>query len=273
VDLYEEGDMDTKRGLDLRKFIIDHTRKTLPGALREKLFNFSFNIAPEQFQKFAYLYGGAPKMEPGLVALRNRGFDPRVIFDVGAFEGTFCRMARRIWPRSQIVMFEGNQEKESVLSSVARQVNAQLKMSLLGPEDGKDVDFFVMESGSSILEENSPLKRSVVRHTMARLDTVAGGLRPDFLKLDVQGFELQVLRGADEILQSVEAVMMEVSLIEINKGAPLFAEVVGFMADRGFEVADIIEIHRRPLDQATNQVDLFFVRSAHALLSDHRHFV
>ena len=65
---------------------------------------------------------------------------------------------------------------------------------------------------------------------------------------------------------------MEFSLIEINKGAPLFAEVVGFMANHGFAVADVLEIHRRPLDQATNQVDLFFVRANHSLFSDHRHY-
>ncbi len=130
-------------------------------------------------------------------------------------------------------------------------------MSLLGPEDDKQVEFFVMESGSSVFEENSPLEREIVKKKTARLDTIAGEQRPDFLKLDVQGFELQVLSGATQILKSVEAVMMEVSLIEINKGAPMLAEVVQFMAERGFEVGDILEIHRRPLDQATNQVDLF----------------
>lgn len=256
----------------MKKFLANGTRTTLPKSLREKIFNFGFQIAPEQFQKFAYLYGGAPKMEPGLTALRNRGFDPKIIFDVGAFEGTFCRMARRIWPQSQIVMFEANMDKEPILAPVARQADADLKMSLLGPEDGEEVEFFIMGSGSSVFEENSPLDRKIIKQKTARLDTAAGDLRPDFLKMDVQGFELQVLRGADEVLQSAEAVMMEVSLLEINKGAPLLAEVVGFMAERGFEVADILEIHRRPLDQATNQVDLFFVPSDHKLLSDHRHF-
>lgn len=256
----------------MKTYLIDKARMTLPRTFREKLFNFGFNVAPEQFQKFAFLYGGAPKMELGLTALKARGFDPKVIFDVGAFEGTFCQMARRIWPDSRIMMFEANADKEPILQSVATQTGADLRIGLLGPEDGKEVDFFVMESGSSVFEENSPLDRRVLKQKTAQLDTLAGDLRPDFLKLDVQGYELQVLSGANAVLRAAEAVMMEVSLIEINAGAPLFAEVVSFMADRGFEVADIMEIHRRPLDRATNQVDLFFVRSDHALLSDRRHF-
>lgn len=256
----------------MKKFILDRAKASLPIGLRKKCFNFGFHVCPEQFNRFSYLYGGAPKMELGLTALQERGFNPKIIFDVGAFEGTFCEMARRIWPHSQIVMFEANQDKLPILESVAKRTNADVKMKLLGPEDGNEVEFFVMESGSSVMEENSPLDRRVVIHETSRLDTTAGDLRPDFLKLDVQGFELEVLRGANEVLQSVEAVMMEVSLIEINKGAPLFAEVVRFMADRGFEVGDVLEIHRRPLDQATNQVDLLFVRSNHPLLSDRRHF-
>lgn len=256
----------------MKKAMVQIAKDYFPNSIKTAIFNFGFQIAPQQFENFCYLYGRSPKMEMGLQALKRRGFEPRVIFDVGAFEGRFCRMARRIWPHSQIMMFEANREKEPILTSVASQENAELKMSLLGSIDDKEVEFFVMERGSSVLEENSPQKRNIIKTKTSRLDTISGDLQPDFLKLDVQGFELQVLLGAEKALQSAEAVMMEVSLIEINKGAPLFAETVGFMANRGFEVADIMEIHRRPLDKATNQVDLFFVKSDHQLLADHRHF-
>ncbi len=99
----------------MKKLLVDGARAIFPKSLSNKFFDFGFQIAPEQFEKFCYLYGKSPKMELGLAALRNRGFEPKTIFDVGAFEGTFCQMARRIWPNSQIVMFEANDDKKPIL--------------------------------------------------------------------------------------------------------------------------------------------------------------
>jgi hypothetical protein len=82
----------------------------------------------------------------------------------------------------------------------------------------------------------------------------------NFLKIDVQGYELEVLRGATNSLQAFEAVLLEVAIIEINEGAPLLHEVTTFMAARGFIASEICEIHRRPLDKAMSQIDVIFVR-------------
>jgi len=57
---------------------------------------------------------------------------------------------------------------------------------------------------------------------------------PVFLKLDVQGYELEVLRGGNNLLSKTEVVVLECSLIEYNTGAPLIADVISFMKDRGF---------------------------------------
>ena len=94
----------------------------------------------------------------------------------------------------------------------------------------------------------------------------------DFIKLDVQGYELEVLRGAQRILAGVEAVLLEVSLLKINRGAPILDEVVAFMRERQFVAYEILEIHRRPLDRAMNQVDIIFVRQDSPLLADTSHY-
>ena len=66
--------------------------------------------------------------------------------------------------------------------------------------------------------------------------------------------------------------MLEIAIIEINEGAPLLHDVIAFMRSLGFVAYDILEIHRRPLDKALNQVDIVFVREQSVLLSDKRHF-
>jgi hypothetical protein len=96
-------------------------------------------------------------------------------------------------------------------------------------------------------------------------------IKADFIKLDVQGFELEVLKGASKTLESAEVVLMEVSLIEINKGAPLINEVMQFMVSRGFICYDICSIVRRPLDKALWQTDLIFVNKSSSLVASKKY--
>lgn len=248
------------------------SRRFLPAAFKRRVVSFGRKLDPDSFQELAYADFFAPNMALGLRHLAARGLQPQHIVDVGAFHGDWSRMARDIWPEAHITMLEANLDKKPILAPVADQIGAQLDFAVLGPEDGAEVVFHVMESGSSVLPENSPLdRREEVRQTQ-RLDTLFPENKPDFIKLDVQGYELEVLKGASDILAGAQAVLMEVALIEINKNAPLMTEVVGFMRARGFEVADVLELHRRPLDRATNQVDLIFVPAMSPLLSDKRHF-
>ena len=59
------------------------------------------------------------------------------------------------------------------------------------------------------------------------------------MKIDAPGYELEILKGSGRMLETLKTVLLEVSLIEINQGAPLFAEVVSFMNDKGFVPYDI----------------------------------
>lgn len=210
-------------------------------------------------------------MKLGLLAAHSRGLNPKVIIDVGAFEGNWTRMAKETWPTAKIIMVEANEQKLEKLSKVQKEVEAELHSALLGSADGNEVQFFVMESGSSVFEEESSTPRQAIKKTTQALDTLLAHLPSvDFIKLDTQGFELEVLRGASRLLETAQAVLMEVSLIQINRGCPLIHEVLAFMKERGFQSYDILEIHRRLLDGATNQIDILFVRENSPLIADKR---
>lgn len=250
----------------MKTFIINAAKAALPVRLRSALFHFAFNVAREEFDEFAYRYAHAPNMRRALIAAKERGFAPKVVLDIGAFEGGWTRMAKSIWPDASIIMVEANEEKRAKLETAASDANARLKFALLGAEDGKMVDFYVMGSGSSVFEEESRFERKKVQKTVLSLDTLLADVdRADFIKIDTQGYELEVLKGASRLLGRAEAVLLEVSLIEINEGAPLLDDVLAFMRAKGFFTYDIAEIHRRQLDQATNQIDLLFVRDGSPL--------
>jgi hypothetical protein len=76
----------------------------------------------------------------------------------------------------------------------------------------------------------------------------------------VQGFELEVLAGAQSTLDRTEVVVSEVSLLPYNKGAPLMHEVIAYLAEREFLPYDICGGLRRTSDMALFQTDMIFAR-------------
>jgi hypothetical protein len=87
--------------------------------------------------------------------------------------------------------------------------------------------------------------------------------------VDVEGFELDVVAGAEAILPDTDVVLLEVSLFRLNGANPQLGDVVCAMRDRGYSVYDVYGGHLRPLDGALAQVDLAFVRDDGPLRRSH----
>lgn len=243
----------------------------LPSGLKRSMFHASFHLARTEFDRFSYTVARAPNMEFALEAVAIRGLKPNTIIDVGAFEGEWSKLARSIWPDSAIFMFEPNRLKQEQLTRLKQKIGATAYSELLGAQDNAIVEFNVMSTGSSVYSERSPLKRVSEERRLRRLDSVLPTIKaPGLLKIDTQGYELEVLKGAERLLDRIDAILLEVALIEINEGAPLIDEILPFLRNIGFVTYDFLEIHRRPLDQATNQVDILFVRPTSPLLQDKR---
>lgn len=243
-------------GEDMKYAFTRWLQTLLPVRAKELIVHLGFHVAPDQFSEFTHTYCLAPSMENGLSGLLRREFVPETIIDVGAYEGAWTMAAKRVWPASRIIMIEANREKIAKLT-----ILGEAKCELLGSENGKVVEFSVMETGSSIFDENSSVQRVKERRQLSTLDSLDLNIsRPALLKIDAQGYELEILKGATASMPLMEAILLEVALIEINRGAPLIHEVFSFMERVGFLAYDIFEMHRRPLDGALSQVDVLFVR-------------
>ena len=132
------------------------------------------------------------------------GFRPDRILDVGAYVGGWTEMAHQVFPAAAIHMIEAQAGKEPVLAEVAKATGSTFSIRLLGPETGRSVIFYEMESGSSILPELSSVPRTERTLTTATLDEVVQELgwdRVDLIKMDVQGYELKVFAGGREALR------------------------------------------------------------------------
>ena len=230
-----------------------------------------------RISRVAAFFGGPvfPELRNTLRVLMQRGFRPQFVIDVGAYHGEWTKQFSEIFPESKVLMIEAQEGKRETLTEICAHSGGRysLAMNLLGPDDASDVVFTEMETGSSVFEESSSFSRRRISRQTTSLDSVLlerGLSGPiSFLKLDVQGYELEVLKGAQDALLRTEFVLLEVSLIPINKGCPLVADVVNFMSERGFRLYDFCSQIRRP-DLVLWQADFLFVSQQSPLLPESR---
>lgn len=191
---------------------------------------------------------GPPSHAEAVWKLSTRaGFKPRTIVDVGANRGVWSTKARGLWPDARILMLEASDQHNETLHNVASKLkNAQYQIGVLSEKDGEEVDFFDGgDTGNSMFKEDTrfyvndkPIKR--VTHT---LDTVVSSFLKnatvDLLKIDVQGAEEIVLKGASNILSQVTFVQFEASLIQYNIGGACFWHVDSILQEHGFALYDL----------------------------------
>lgn len=238
----------------MRRFVKRALRAS-PSSFRDRLLRQTVAIADED-SKFRL---GQPTMWGSLQNLARIGFRPAGIIDIGANVGAWAARVAQIFPSCPIHMIEAQPSLEPVLAATG----IPYTIALLGPEERAPVPFYLSGTGSSVMEEVTGFDKDVIELPVKRLDDLSeikAFQAPLLLKLDVQGYELEVLSGASETLARTEVVLSEVSLLEYNKGAPLMHEVIAYLAERDFLPYDICGGLRRSSDAALYQTDMIFVR-------------
>lgn len=147
--------------------------------------------------------------------------------------------------RATVIGFEALQEECDKLNAMAEPGQRFLPYCI---GDGTERTFYVTNSGftSSLYEPNTEfvrtmnnldeLKRVVKKVPVqtVRLDDVPEVSDIHFLKLDVQGAELDVLKNAPRLLDSTMLVYTEVEFVDMYKNQPLFGDIDAFLRSRGF---------------------------------------
>ena len=199
--------------------------------------------------------------------LKARGFEPRGIVDVGANKGDWTRLSLSVFPRARVLMIEPQPEMRSHLEQLCRDnPNLEFVQAGAGRDPGQLVQTIWKDlAGSSFLPKPSEekLRDGTQRITpVVTIDSLVNGrsgFHPDLVKLDIQGFEIEALRGSTTLFGRTHVFILETSLYRFMPNMPVTAECIEFMSARNYDLYDVVEYRRRPLDGALGQIDLAFV--------------
>ncbi|MGB3309232.1 MAG: FkbM family methyltransferase [Nodosilinea sp.] len=208
--------------------------------------------------------------------LLNKNWFPKdqvqLVLDVGANEGQFINTSLALMPNVPIYAFEPNPSLTKDLYSRYRDFNVKIFPCALGDSSKKaSLNISKFSPSSSLLKGGSQLAtefpevvfEEIAEVEIKRLDSLVlddVGVKDLLLKIDVQGFEMDVLRGAVGILDRILVIVCEANFAPLYENQCAFEEIISFLRTYKFHLVDIGIPIRSRHSQEVLYLDLAFVK-------------
>ena len=212
-------------------------------------------------------------MFQSIQCLKNNGYCPSIIFDIGAHHGNWANECMQIYPSAAYHLFEGIDYPE--LKRFDGLDNVDVYKAILD-EVPRQVDWYEMRNtGDSFFKERTrhfancvPIKKNTQTLAYFAKNIPFEGEQV-FIKIDTQGSEIPILKGllhddtGKRLLERTDFIILEIPLFgQYNEGVPNFLEHIQFMDSIGFIPYDFVESH--VVSGFNIQVDMMFINKTHA---------
>ena len=214
----------------------------------------------------AYLYGVSPLFE--LAAFIKQISYAKTLIDVGSNKGQFSLMTRKFFPNIMIHSFEPQIEILNLQKKVLGTNNINYYNFALGREK-KELELYITKRKDSssvlrpILSNNKNYiineKKKISVKKLDELLDFKSIEKPSIIKLDVQGYELEVLKGSENTLDYIDYVIAEISSTEIYENQTQADELIKFLQSKSFEIKDRCNLSR--IEDKLFQEDVLFCKS------------
>ena len=189
---------------------------------------------------------------------KNKGINFKNVLDIGACNGSWSLLVKSIFPGANILMLEANNDKEHILKKIGN-----YKIALLSSEANKEVNYYKSlsddASGNSIYLENTNYKFIPEKRITTTLKLIVPkDVNYDLIKMDVQGSELDIIKGGLDIIKKTKFLLLELQIFEYNKDAPMLSEVLTYLKNINFDLVDVFDLLYSSSGSLI-QIDGFFV--------------
>jgi FkbM family methyltransferase len=202
-------------------------------------------------------------LEDGLLELAKY-VDVRSVIDIGVANGT-PELYKAFPPdKYRYLLVEADPANRSIVESLARAMHADFEVTFCGAEEGS----ITLNTHENSEYSSAFTLRTARKHTgtvevsVKTLDQIMlekNLEKPYVIKIDVEGAELEVIKGAAQAFQHAEAIIIETSISKKYNGGAEFGDVVCAMREYGFSVFDILAGANR--NNKLYQCDVVFVRT------------
>jgi FkbM family methyltransferase len=197
------------------------------------------------------------------------------ILDIGANVGQFARLAHAVWPRARIYSFEPLPDcHRELCGALPEGADFHPVNVALGEETNElEIEENVHRPSSSFLTmtqshrdaypESARSRGRRIKVSVRRLDDVAAEIAFQgnlLIKVDVQGFERNVIAGGHSTFERACLVLIETSFLPLYEGQPLFDEIYTLMRSLGFEFRGNLQQMSHAADGSVVQADSIFER-------------
>ena len=197
------------------------------------------------------------------------------VLDVGASRGQYARNLRKIGYEGFICSFEPIPAEFEILSMVMQHDPKWLGYKLaLGSEDTNQTFHIAVESTvmSSFLQHKDRSANMLdIDVVVKRLDSVFEGAISSipepriFLKLDTQGYDLEVVKGADKSIEQILCLQSEVSVDPIYNEMPHYLVALETYERLGFHLGGLFEVARKQTQATIVELNCLMVRPEHVV--------
>lgn len=217
---------------------------------------------------------GAERQDYGasvlFATLKRFGFLPRHILDVGANHGNWTRAALRYFPAARYTLLEPQDHLKVHIQDLL-EAGYNLDWLNVGASDQSGrLPFHIShrDDSSTFISpgDSSPLRSTIVE--VKSLDDLLASHHlpiPDLVKIDAEGFDLKVLRGAQSLFGKTEVILLEASVSCPYENS--VAKAVDLMNGHGYRLFDITELNRSPKHGVLWLTELAFLRNASPLFA------
>ncbi len=207
---------------------------------------------------------GRDTMDNACRAIATRGHVLNTVVDIGASDGRWSRDFMRYFPDCQYLLIEAQPVHTPRLKQFCREhTNSRYIMAAAGETSGQ-----IYFDASNPLGGQASHTPFIAHNLVIPMTTVDDEVfsrqlpAPYLIKFDTHGFEVPILKGAQQTLQATEIIVMECYNYRIAPECLLFDEMCAYLRGLGFRCVDLADPMFRPHDNTLWQMDLVFVRES-----------
>lgn len=175
-----------------------------------------------------------------LLYYKKQGFNPKTILDIGAYEGNWTLMVQDIFAGANVTMIEANQDKVNILEKIG-----ETRIAVLGKTDGDQILYYKCKNGiptgNGVYKENTSYEFQPETRFCKTLDNFVTK-DYDFIKMDVQGAELDIIKGGLKTIKKAQYLLLELQTTDYNIGAPMASEVITYLQGHNFTMCDVFDL-------------------------------